>query len=368
MRKFLLLHFVVIAWYTASAQVSIVEADLPGPGSAYLLGSRTTSLNAISPGGKGSTSWDFSTLVKTETDTAGAWAPSATPYAAQFPSATHAAFNVDTDGETYSYYTTSSSNVEVTGLVFISSGSNPAVPALPAVALKTIQPIDLYTLPLSFGSATKSKGIYRGKEAYDYTPIPGYNVDSVEATLLFEKFDTVDAYGNVETPTLIYDAIRLKTVARRRIYVRGHLKGTATWIDGSTFFSQPAVKETSYSWWAKGVGTEVFKIVYEDSTSATPTKVSWFESDALGVDDLTLSKVSSFIAPNPVQNILGIRSEFLSSYDLSITSMQGKEELSMKSLLGNKYIDVSFMAPGFYIAKLSTKNGEVLKTKFLIQR
>jgi hypothetical protein len=357
MKNFLLINFFILVSLTARPQVSITVDDLPVAGKGYLLGVTTSGTSSLSPGNGGNTSWNFSSLTETTQETGGTLLLSQTPYPTAFPNATHATYNADTDGETYTYYTLSSSKAEVTGVVFISStlGSS--------VVLTTVQPLNYYTLPISMGNKSSSKGVYKGKVAYQ---LAAAHVDSIEVTLALWKSDTVDAYGSTVTPTGSYDAIRLKTVAKRRISARARSYGV--WAPADALYPPGFAKETSFNWWAKGIGSEVFRMVYEDSTLSYPTKATWFESVVSGLEDESFEEVGTRLSPNPASSTITISTNLASMYDLRISTLQGHQVLSKQSVMGTQTIPVDSFAPGIYVATLTASNGRSFKSKFVVQK
>ncbi len=360
MKKNLLINFFLSATLITHAQVTITSDDLPVAGKGYLLGGATSGISSFTAGGTGNTTWDFSTITKTEQDTGGTLLLSQTPYPDAFP-ATHAAFNEDADGKTYSYFQLNTDNVGLTGLVFISSTLGKAV------KLNTVQELTYYTLPITEGHMTLSRGTYRGKDAYSYQSLPYINVDSIEATILFEKGDTVDAYGSITTPTGTYDAIRLKTVATRTMSFRGRNYGS--WTDASSIYPPNTVTETSYGWWAKGIGIEVFKITYEDGAT-TPTKVTWYETGAAptGIEEESFETGATSIYPNPANTQMTIVPSISLPYEVRINNAQGELVKEAQNVYGTQQLDVSTLSPGLYVATLNTGTGKSWKAKFVVQR
>jgi hypothetical protein len=357
MKKTIPIYFLLALGLTSNAQ-TIESTDLPVPGRPYLLGYTNATAD---PGAKGAAvSWNFSSLTKQTNDTGGVLLPSVTPYASSFPNTTHATLNTDDEnGTTYSYYQLTNTKAEVFGLVFLPK-------ALPTIILKTIEALSYYKLPMAYGTKTTSSGKYVGKAAYSYVSLPFINIDSLEATIITSKNDTVDAYGDIVTPVASYDAIRLKSVASRTISLKARNHGI--WADvPSSLYETQTETETTYNWWAKGIGVEVFKITYLNG-SPTPTSVKWYESSpTLGTGEC-MCMSSVLISPNPTSSVVSFNPSNNSAYQLSIRNLQGVEVLSKQGLVGVQTISTTSLNEGTYVALLNFENGTSQKTKLVIQR
>src|SRR4051794_26835310 len=90
----------------------ITQADLPSPGTAYILAHDSTYTQPIPAGGTGQ-NWDYSTLVNTYQDTQIYVAAAGTPYAGAFPTSTMAI--PDASDGSYSYLTSSSTGLYLDG-------------------------------------------------------------------------------------------------------------------------------------------------------------------------------------------------------------------------------------------------------------
>lgn len=365
MMKKLLFLTTLSAVVNVSVGQTITSDDLQTPGKGYKLSVNTSAASGISIGGKGTgQNWNFSGLAEESLDTAGTLIPSTTPYASYFPGTSNATISEDSDGKTYSYYTVSPTKVEVTGVAYEAK----ELPGKPKAVLKTIKAVSFYeTLPLVFGNKTYSKGTYLGKAKY--SPYPG--VDSLELTMVIEKWDTVDASGSISYPSSIplrLEVIRLKTNVKRTITVRIYSPFAGGWSIPPAPYNEPNIaEEVSYNFWAEGVGNEVFRAIYDGPNATAPYSVKWLWSpNATGLTDDAGALNSFVISPNPTTSQIRLNG-YAGSYDLSIHTLQGVNVLNKKAMIGEQVLDVSSLTSGIYMATVETANGAKTKRKFVIQ-
>ncbi len=365
-KELLFLALTGMAASAAIGQVVIGRADLQVPGKVYKQAVNTSKAATTSVGNAGiGQIWDFSALTKETSDSTGTLLPANTPYGASFPSTSHATLTVDGDGSTYSYYTTSDGKVEVTGIAYESA----QIAESPKVVLKTISPINFYTtLPLAIGLKSSSMGTYVGKGKY--TAFQG--VDSLEITMLLEKSDTVDGWGKLMTPTFPNSvvAIRLKTIAKRTITVRAHSTGPfpqrGWFIVEPPLYTPVTEEQLSYHFWAPSIGAPLLSVAYENGKTAPATSFKWYVDPTTGIEEEKAAFNFFSLSPNPATSVLTING-VNGTYDVSISTIQGANLMSKKSLSGVQTIDISSLTPGLYIANLQNASGKNVKSKFVVE-
>lgn len=363
MMKKLLFLTTLSAVANVSIGQTITSNDLQTPGKGYKLGVNTSAAPSISIGGKGTgQNWDFSTLTQESLDTTGTLIPSTTPYSSSFIGTSNASISEDSAGKTFSYYTVSPTKVEVTGVVYESK----TLPGNPSAVLKTIKAVNYYEkLPIVFGNKTYSTGTYFGKVKYS----PFFGVDSIELTMVIEKWDTVDASGSIKIPGgNAYDVIRLKSHLKRTISIRIYSPLSGGWVVPTPpYYNGPIIsEEVNYNFWAQGVGNEVFKAIYDGPNATAPFSVKWFLNSTTGLADESASLNSLVISPNPATSQIRLNG-YVGSYDLSIHTLQGINVLNKKAMVGEQTLDVSNLTSGIYMATIETANGTKTKRKFVIQ-
>jgi hypothetical protein len=364
MMKKLLLLTTLSAFANVCVAQTITSNDLQTPGKGYKLGINNSAAQNISIGGKGAgQNWDFSSLALEAFDTVGTLVPSTTPYGSSFPSTSNATITEDSDGKTYSYYTVSPTKVEVTGIAYEST----QLPGTPSAVLKTIKALNFYeTLPIVLGNKTYSTGTYFGKAKYS----PYFGVDSIELTMVIEKWDTVDASGTIKIPSsnvITYDVIRLKTHLKRTISVRIFSPIAGGWVVPPAPNDVPKVsEEVNYNFWASGIGNEVFKVIFDGPNATSPFSVKWFLNSATGIVNEASNSNNIVISPNPASSQIRLNG-IAGNYDLSIHTLQGESVLNKKAMLGDQTLDVSTLTSGIYMATIETANGVKTKTKLVIQ-
>jgi hypothetical protein len=158
-------------------------------------------------GGKGSTSWDFSGLNNSSTQSLTSVSLASTPFVAQFPGATHALQTT---------LTVPGTSISGTGYLYLILGSNLLNPgsmggANTGLGFATLQTADsppdvTYGLPSTLGSTWTS--------AYTETQTIALNSVPVQTTTTTHNAKyVVDAFGPLKIPGgSIYDALRIKKV------------------------------------------------------------------------------------------------------------------------------------------------------------
>ncbi len=204
----------------ANAQITITASDV----GAHLQAGNTitqnkdTVLTSLDIGSPGSTSWDFSALGSHSTTQLTGVAPGGTPFAAQFPGATHVLKSViagaypgapgPVNADVYIYYAVGSRldrlSTMATGTVNIGPPLNWDVPA---ELRNTYTPLDsTYVFPMTIGTSWTSTYVDTMMIIAFASP---YSTTVTNRTFSY----TVDAYGPMTMPGgATYDALRIRRV------------------------------------------------------------------------------------------------------------------------------------------------------------
>ncbi|MEW6510841.1 MAG: T9SS type A sorting domain-containing protein [Bacteroidota bacterium] len=194
---------------TGSGQITITAADVSGQllvGTVLTNNSDTVTTSA-DIGSPGSTSWNFSGLSTHTTSTLTSVLVSSTPFASEFPGATHALQTTvvvsGITGTAYQYL--------ILGAHLLNPGnkaSGPLPPPFGTISLATTNsPVDTtYALPSTFGTSWGS--------TYTSTQIIALNGTPVQTTVTNHQISyAVDAYGQMTVPSGgPYDALRIRWV------------------------------------------------------------------------------------------------------------------------------------------------------------
>jgi hypothetical protein len=211
---------VVLLTAAASGQITITGGDV----GAHLQAGNTitqnkdTLLTSLDIGAPGSTSWDFSPLGAHSSTQLTGVAPGGTPFASQFPGATHVLKSTivgpypgvpgTVNADVYIYYAVGSRldrlSTMATGIV---NTGPPINLTLPAELHDTYWPVDTtYVLPMTIGTTWTST--YVDTMAITVLSSP-YSTTVTNRTFSY----TVDAYGPMTMPGgATYDALRVRRV------------------------------------------------------------------------------------------------------------------------------------------------------------
>lgn len=197
---------------TTVAQITITVADVQ---TTWTVGfSAATNLDtvagSINIGQLGSTSWNFAVLASHMSFTTTQVNPASTPYAANFPGATHARYSNGTvpgiPSESWGYASLTSTSALFHGGVSVVT----YVPGFPFTTYQTFAPHEIeLQLPLTFNTSWQYNGIETAISLRP--PLPA---DTVTTTL--NVVETADAYGPMTMPGgSVANALRLRRDERR---------------------------------------------------------------------------------------------------------------------------------------------------------
>jgi hypothetical protein len=211
--------------------------------------------------------------------------PASTPYASEFPTATHAQ---ETKGSLYGYTGTLYSYYRL---------ENNALYSLGTAAHVQIGPIDttmisksesfLFPLPVTYGSTKELSS--------DTMDVGGGLVYITSST------QTVDAFGNITFPFGTYPSLRVSEITQTSVYNNGSLAYQET---------QP-----SFTWIAKDAGTFLADIDttygYSGTVYLTSAELTQYTTAPLAVDERGLNAPNKFVLyqnyPNPFNPSTKIR-------------------------------------------------------------
>lgn len=202
----------------ASAQITITAADVSAQLTVgYTLTNNSDTLaTSANIGTPGATSWNFSGLSTHTTQTLTSVLVSSTPFAADFPGATHALQTTvvvsGVSGIAYQYLTLG------THLLNPGNKAGGTFLGFPATVTTTNAPFDTtYALPSTFGSDWNS--------AYSSTQVLALNGVPLQTTVTNHNISyTVDAYGLLTLPGgTTQDALRIRKVEKSGTKTVGYI-------------------------------------------------------------------------------------------------------------------------------------------------
>ncbi len=217
--------------------------------------------NTISPGTSGKDMvWNFKNLNSHYTDTLFFENPSSTPYSEYFPETDLCIVDKGTEIE-YLYLTNTSQSLDVVGLAadFLGVGS--------LIPLEITKGINQLVFPSTFTDG------YEGHWITDLT-VDGSSlgVDSVRMKSHVERMYHIDAFGTVQLPDGVFDALRVKVDEEAK---------DSTWIlvsDTWTLSDTATSKVTGYDWWTDD-DTIGFPLVKMDVENGNVVEVEYIKRE-----------------------------------------------------------------------------------------
>ncbi len=141
------------------------------------------------------------------------------------------------------------------------------------------------------------------------------------------------------------------------------------WVDGRqvTFASNPASfdnqSQSGAGWTYKQVFNTAGNYDYRCGIHTTTMIGALTVQIATGIEETVINKNTLFY-PNPTSNQLNF-SEFENIDQVAIYSLTGEEVVNTPLI--KKQLDVSTLITGIYFVKVTSKNGEVITKKMVIQ-
>lgn len=150
------------------------------------------------------------------------------------------------------------------------------------------------------------------------------------------------------------------------------VNATNLWLPNATaFFTNSSVNSSNYFWdfgdgetstdvspWHTytASGTYIAMLIAENGACDPDTLFFTMNVGTAGLDETGLSDVALF--PNPFTAELTLQGEFNEIYELVVEDLQGKK-VHDSLLKSGESIDLSLLSSGLYLARISSKRGEV---------
>ena len=329
--------------FSAEAQITITNADMPSSGDTIRL-SLSTQFTGLTPELTDSNyTWDYSTLVSSsQTVDTFVSVLSTGLYAFYFTGASFAQksntppltlMGITVDYQ-YDFYGKNAS-------AYTQWGLGASVSGLPLGMVNT--PKDtLYRFPLDYMNVGNTSSTFAAT-------VPGIGYYGGERN----RIDTVDGWGTLTTPYGTFSVLRVKSVVNET---------DSIFLTSLGFgLSFPVPERVEYKWLANGKkvpllqintsGGIINQVIYRDSLRSVVT----------GVKNVTAAEDFVTLFPNPATNMLNVgcnpRDEIRT---LCIFNLAGLK-LSERTLEKNNQtvqLDISTLASGIYFLKVSTVMGE----------
>lgn len=343
---FFLLFIMLVAFF-ASAQITITHEDLPNIGTTLIR--ELDSASIADAGGSGmNQTWDFSNAEGYLSDTVVYVDPTTIPGNELFPGSNLAEGRTiyDSTGDFFNYifWNLQEDGLYGTGwLLFFGS------PEFNYTSTQQYHPIpNTLALPLTYGSEHTAATVGL---RYTSTRVAGMLIDSSRVISHISVIQEVDGSGTLITPAGSYQALRMMEVST-------HIDSTYSWdmFGGWTFDGTETYQLTNYRWFANNIG-EVATLSVDEELN----EFQYVSSIVINVPEVVLEG-NLKLFPNPTGDVLMISSDKPVS-KCEIYSINGQ---LLKTVVGERVIDVSAFEPGTYLFK--AYSGQVVMTAKFVKK
>ena len=346
-----------------SGQITVIDNDVLSIGDVMYLAEDSIS-SSIIPGAVGVMPmfWDFSSLHVSNIETSQCIDPNGTPHSLYYPNAN---ICIEENGD-YLYFNKSSSKVELLG-----EGDSIFQ-----------QPLVVLPLPLTYG-ATYTEGpilmldsiiggpvvnLMLASQGITATMISGgaaHTADTLNIRLdVLTNFD-VDAWGTMTIPMGSFDCLRLKIERTSNSLIQVFCSDTITG-NGSGWYTLPwsdLEQEISYQWWSNNMNTKfALAEAQVDSIGYIDGYVRFLHNSPSNTEEIGLSLIK--IYPVPATHKVNIEVKDLGA-NYKIYDISGNLILE-NNFNKNTEVDLSNMAKGSYLLKISTSK-ESLTKKIIVE-
>ncbi|MCB0447925.1 MAG: T9SS type A sorting domain-containing protein, partial [Gelidibacter sp.] len=115
------------------------------------------------------------------------------------------------------------------------------------------------------------------------------------------------------------------------------------------------------------ISTNTFskKLDFDSSNGSNPKgSLIEIEVSSLGNEEFTQSKVDVILWPNPVNDMIHVKSKEGIQFHVNIYNLLGQELQSNNKFQTNHQLNISYLCSGIYILKVTKKNGNTQTIKF----
>lgn len=205
MKSLVMFMFVMVMASLTHAQITLSQADVPGPGDAVVAATDTLVADLNIGAGGPNQSWNFLNLEAHEVTTTHYLSPGLAPLSDQFPEATACA---EAEGA-YNFLEVSESAYVAHGIAVDLTGNKNYAP------IRITPPQTLMVFPATYGTTFSSN--FNIDITIDGSAI---GVDSLRIKQNASQVSTIDSYGVVVMPNGLFDALRnqVTTVSQDSIW------------------------------------------------------------------------------------------------------------------------------------------------------
>ncbi len=331
------------AFFNASAQITLTEADAPSIGDSIFEIVDTVVTSGLTAGPIGEdVVWDFTSLGNSYVDTTLYVDPATVDVNNEFPTANLASVGQDT-----SYM-----HKGAEGIALLGMKADP-------LNVKLDNPFYFMRFPFTYGDNFCDTLHFVVTIPYD-TNVSGIQIDSVRLTMDVIAHDTAVAYGTVKVPGETFDnTLIIKDVSDNHQVVSVYNSTFGTWMD----VQDTSFVSVSYSAYINGYGGAVLTINMADDGTVKSANYKYNEQAANRGVAYNVAELKLY--PNPATSKFYIENNAGASVE--IYDMAGNMVKSVTDAGKNATIDVSGLKSGAYIVKVKD-GGAVKVTKLNITR
>jgi len=325
------------------AQITVTQSDMPIIGSKAIMAVDTS--GTLLPQGKGSQTWNYSTLQNTQMNGYLFVDPSTTSYYPFFHSSNLADSLVYANG--YTYFQSTPSAFKALGYGEVLMGIAGGITLHPALTQ--------ITFPATLG--TTDGGVSRADTAIAYNSPP---IDSGRIIINIHYADTIDAYGSMTTPFGTQNVIRQKhyDITVDSLFIHSPL--------GWSLYQTTTTKDYVYRWYTNGL-SYYFATMQMNQANTRDSVVQWFDGTNLGIDKISNSTYTT-VYPNPCQTQITFNCSAPQAKQVSVFDVTGRELSVQEIKNGMLIMNTTAFSTGMYFYRVSDISGNVLdRGKFIVQ-
>jgi len=321
------------AFYNASAQITLTEADAPAIGDSIFEIVDTVITSGLRAGPIGeNVVWDFTMLGNSYIDTTVYVDPATVDVNNEFSTANLAAVSQDT--------TFIIKGNDGLALIGIYSGG---------LQMKLDNPFYFMKFPFTYGSTLCDTLSFTVTIAYD-TTVSGLQIDSVRMDMTVIEHDTAVAYGTVKVPGETFEnTLMVKELYDNHQVISIH--SIFVWMDvrDTTFVT------VDYNANINGYGAAVLSLSMNDDGTVKSATYKYNKTAASGI---VYAEEIAKIYPNPASKTIHLENADKASVE--IYNVNGEKVKTSLHIGKNASIDISDLTAGTYIIKV--KEGNKIKT------
>ncbi|MCB0402933.1 MAG: T9SS type A sorting domain-containing protein [Flavobacteriales bacterium] len=372
MKKTLLsfLMFGAVGIYTASAQITVTDADIVSVGDNVEQAHDT--LPSVTIGSSGaSQTWNFSSISQHTLDTMKFRDPSTFPNAQDFPLS-----NIGVDesqDSSWIFLTKNASGLFIDGQSQYQQGQLISIPIVSTII----------TFPSTMGTSFNGHwngdliGIPVGQDLDG--PGPQGVIDSIKITRDATLTSNIDGWGNVTTPYGTFASLRQIAVEEDADTTWQKENGTWSIVSPTTIavLNGFGFNIAAYSfdttrtarWWSNDPSTKFPVVEMDYEANGTVNNVDWLKSaPTVGVNEQAAAPVSVALYPNPAKDVVTITTS-ISKGSIDVLDVTGRLIKTIRIYSNSTSMNVSNYENSIYFYNVKDDNGAtVYSAKFVVNK